>query len=128
SLAQLKRYPLHIIKIDRSFVCDISPEEGGAIVRTIIKLAHNLGMTVIAEGVETPLQADFLRSHQCDAIQGYFVSKPLSAADFETWMQDFHARKGHDLQREASFGHRQASHCVYTGQLTDRAAGRPPIS
>lgn len=97
SLAQLKRYPLHIIKIDRSFVCDISPEEGGAIVRTIIKLAHNLGMTVIAEGVETPLQADFLRSHQCDAIQGYFVSKPLSAADFETWMQDFHARKGHDL-------------------------------
>lgn len=90
SLSQLKRYPLDILKIDRSFVMDIAPELGGdAIIRTIIKLAHNMGMTAIAEGVETPEQEAFLREHGCDAIQGYLVARPMPADEFWSWAQAF---------------------------------------
>lgn len=98
SLAQLKRFPLDTIKIDRSFVSDISPSSSGdAIVRAIIKLAHNLGMTVIAEGVETASQEEFLREQGCDAIQGYLIGRPMPAREFETWMQEFRASSGHAL-------------------------------
>lgn len=88
NLAQLKRFPLDILKIDRSFVSDISMKSNGdTIVRTIIKLAHNLGLTALAEGVETAEQQAFLREHGCDVIQGYFISKPMPAAEFEAWMR-----------------------------------------
>lgn len=99
SLAQLKRYPLDILKIDRSFVTDISPALGGeAIIRTIIKLAHNLGMTAIAEGVETAEQESFLREHGCDAIQGYRLGRPMPAEQFWEWMQTYSEEKaGHAL-------------------------------
>lgn len=87
SLAQLKRFPLDIIKIDRSFIADITTDQDdAAIARTIIKLAHNLGMQVIAEGVETEAQRAFLRLHDCDTMQGYLLSRPLPAAEFEEWM------------------------------------------
>src|SRR5690606_11017712 len=67
SMAQLKRFPLDILKIDRSFVMDIgSDESGGMIVRTIIKLAHSLGLIALAEGVETEEQKAFLKLHGCD--------------------------------------------------------------
>lgn len=99
SLAQLKRYPLDILKIDRSFVTDIAPSLGGdAIIRAIIQLAHNMGMTAIAEGVETREQAAFLQEHGCDAIQGYLVGKPMPPKDFWSWMQAYAPQEaGHAL-------------------------------
>ena len=88
SMAQLKRFPLDILKIDRSFVSDIGADQsGGTIVRTIIKLAHSLGMMALAEGVETPAQKAFLQTHGCDAMQGYLLSAPLAAKEFEQWFR-----------------------------------------
>jgi EAL domain-containing protein (putative c-di-GMP-specific phosphodiesterase class I) len=82
SLTYLKRFPIDILKIDRSFVSDIADdEESGAIVKTIINLAHNLNMTVVAEGVETEAQLEFLRTNGCDEVQGYYFCKPLPSEE-----------------------------------------------
>lgn len=82
SLSYLSHFPMNSIKIDRSFIVDvIKNKQNAAITRTIIGLAHNLGMIAVAEGVETQEQVAFLASHQCDQIQGYFYSKPLAAED-----------------------------------------------
>ncbi len=83
SLGSLNRLPVNTIKIDKSFVKDI-PNDSGAegIVKTIIAMAHNLGMKVLAEGVETEEQRAFLEAHNCDEIQGYLFSPPLTAEDF----------------------------------------------
>ncbi|MPN03724.1 putative signaling protein [bioreactor metagenome] len=87
SLSYLKRFRVGRLKIDRSFVRDITEDaEDKAIVAAIIQLANNLGMTTIAEGVETAGQLDFLREQGCDAAQGYFFSRPLSASDFERYL------------------------------------------
>ena len=83
SLAQLKRFPIDTLKIDRSFICDIPRDtEDKAITQAIIAMAKTLGLTVVAEGVETAEQAQFLRDHGCDEMQGFYFSKPLAAADF----------------------------------------------
>lgn len=83
SLTYLKHFPIDVLKIDRAFITDSTEDaQSGAIVDTIIKLAHNMGMRVVAEGVETEEQLGFLRSHGCDEIQGYLFSKPLPADDF----------------------------------------------
>jgi diguanylate cyclase (GGDEF)-like protein len=87
SLAQLKHLPLHQLKIDRSFVRDIVHDRGdAAIVQTIIGMAANLGLCVIAEGVETPAQHQTLRRLACTAFQGYWFGRPQSAAQFEQWL------------------------------------------
>ena len=85
SLAYLKRIPIDALKIDASFMHDLTTDDSDAeIVSAIISLAHNLRLKVVAEGVETEDQIAFLRSHGCDEIQGYLVSRPVSAENFES--------------------------------------------
>ncbi|MDO9422475.1 MAG: EAL domain-containing protein [Herminiimonas sp.] len=79
SLSYLTRFPIDVLKIDRSFVDDIASEDGAAIVEAIISLAHILKLKVVAEGVETEAQLKYLRRHHCDEIQGYLYSPPISA-------------------------------------------------
>lgn len=84
SLNYLKNFPIDYIKIDKSFVSELMNNEKGAIiVKAIITLAHNLHKEVIAEGVETKEQLEFLKNHKCDISQGYFFSKPLPANEIE---------------------------------------------
>jgi EAL domain-containing protein (putative c-di-GMP-specific phosphodiesterase class I) len=82
SLAYLTRFPIGALKIDRSFVKDMSSDKGDAtIVRTIIEMAHTLGFTVVAEGVETDRQAAFLRQFGCEQAQGFLFARPMLAAE-----------------------------------------------
>ncbi|PXX35348.1 diguanylate cyclase (GGDEF)-like protein [Undibacterium pigrum] len=84
SLSYLKRFPVDIIKIDRSFVRDIPGDaDDAAIVTGIIALAHSLRLEVVAEGVETREQLEFLRSKSCDILQGFYLSKPIPAQQLE---------------------------------------------
>ncbi|MGB6724724.1 MAG: EAL domain-containing protein [Terracidiphilus sp.] len=90
SLSYLHFFPIDTLKIDQSFIRTLTKDEGSKVlVKAIIGLAHNLGMKVIAEGVETAADAAYLRSQGCEYIQGYFFSKPLAfeaAAEFvQTW-------------------------------------------
>jgi diguanylate cyclase (GGDEF)-like protein len=88
SLSYLKRFPINTLKIDRSFIQDVSKDrDDAAIVRAIIGLAHNLRLTVVAEGVETRQQLQFLQLLGGDEYQGYYLSKPLPAAEFEKFLQ-----------------------------------------
>jgi EAL domain-containing protein (putative c-di-GMP-specific phosphodiesterase class I) len=85
SLSYLKQLPVKEIKIDRSFVKDMLYDENDAvIVQTTTDLAHNLGMRVVAEGVENQEIAKRLKAMGCDAAQGYYYSRPVSAEDFQT--------------------------------------------
>jgi diguanylate cyclase (GGDEF)-like protein len=88
SLNAIKHFPLHILKIDRSFVQDaMQNQSDAAIAKTVVALGKGLGLNVLAEGVETQEQLDFLRSIQCDSAQGYFFSKPLPAAEISTFLR-----------------------------------------
>lgn len=83
SVSYLKRFPIDSIKIDQSFVHDLeSDHDAATIVSAIIQLAHSMGISVIAEGVETTGQRDFLARHGCDEIQGFLYSMPLPAEDY----------------------------------------------
>jgi EAL domain-containing protein (putative c-di-GMP-specific phosphodiesterase class I) len=91
SLAYLKLLPIQTLKVDRTFVKDIeSDENDAAICAATIALAHNLGLEVVAEGVETETQRKFLTEHKCDYLQGYLFSRPLPAAKATAFL------KGHD--------------------------------
>ena len=93
SLAYLKRFPIDILKIDRAFVQDITTDpDDAAITRAIITMGHSLNLQVIAEGVETVEQLDFLRAHGCDAMQGYYFSRPVPAAEIALLLQKNRAR------------------------------------
>lgn len=82
SLSYLKRFPIDTLKVDKSFVADVTTDPGNAaIVSAIIGLARNLGLKVVAEGVETEHQLEFLRSQDCDEMQGYLFSRPVPAED-----------------------------------------------
>lgn len=84
SLSYLKRLPLGQLKIDQSFVCDIfNDDKDSSIVHTIINLGQNLGLEVLAEGVETEAQLDFLLARGCQLFQGYLFSKPMPVKEFE---------------------------------------------
>jgi len=88
SLAYLKRFPVDYLKIDRSFIADIPADRGdAAITQAIIAMAHSLQLKVIAEGVETQSQYDFLVAQGCDEYQGYFFSKPLPEAQARALLQ-----------------------------------------
>jgi EAL domain-containing protein (putative c-di-GMP-specific phosphodiesterase class I) len=88
SLSYLKRFPFDKLKIDLSFVRDILVDpESAAIARAIIAMAHNLNLRAVAEGVETEEQLEYLRLHGCDEIQGFYVSPPVTAREFEVLLR-----------------------------------------
>lgn len=88
SLSHLKRLPLNTLKIDRSFVCDLLTDSSSqTIVRSVIALAQSMGMNVIAEGVETQAQQEFLLNNGCMQFQGYLFSKPLSLQAFTAFVE-----------------------------------------
>ncbi|MBV9493942.1 MAG: EAL domain-containing protein [Acidobacteria bacterium] len=88
SLSYLKRFPIDALKIDRAFVEDLPDRvEDAAIVRSVIQLAHGLNLRVVAEGVETKAQLDFLKGHDCREMQGHYFSIPLPASEFTTLLE-----------------------------------------
>jgi diguanylate cyclase (GGDEF)-like protein len=90
SLAALKTFPINRLKIDKSFIDEVAHNESDrAVVRAIISLGQNLKLKVIAEGVETADQVSFLRDCNCDEIQGYHVSRPISASALEDWLRSW---------------------------------------
>lgn len=94
SLAYLKRFPIHKIKIDQSFVRNLAPGSGdAAIVEAVIRLGHSMGMTVIAEGVETSVEFDYLNACGCDEIQGYYYSRPQALEAATAFLQGEAARQ-----------------------------------
>jgi diguanylate cyclase (GGDEF)-like protein len=87
SLTYLHEFPLNALKIDKNFVQSIgSNDRGGPISKMIIGLGQNLGLEVIAEGVETEAQLDYMREHGCDVAQGYFYARPESPEDLTPWL------------------------------------------
>lgn len=82
SLGYLKRFPANSLKIDQSFIREVvNNDEDAAITRAIIAMAHSLNLLVVAEGVETQAQMEFLRAHDCDEIQGYLIARPIPAEE-----------------------------------------------
>ncbi|MFI0376935.1 MAG: EAL domain-containing protein, partial [Candidatus Thiodiazotropha sp.] len=88
SLSYLKRFPVDILKIDRSFVSDLPANTGDVkLVKTIVAMAESLNLGLIAEGVETKAQAEFLVQNGCSNLQGFYYARPMSAADMTAWLQ-----------------------------------------
>lgn len=81
--SRLQRFPLHTLKIDRSLVQGVQPSRDAPILEAIIRMSHDLGLAVVAEGVEDPLQGVVLRDRGCDLAQGYLYGRPMAAGDFE---------------------------------------------
>ena len=93
TLMQLRQLPFTEIKIDRFFVDDaVTSKDSQAIVASIVKLAHSLGLSVTAEGVETKAQLDLLRALGCDVGQGYWIARPLEPGKLDAWQKDWAKR------------------------------------
>jgi EAL domain-containing protein (putative c-di-GMP-specific phosphodiesterase class I) len=89
SLSYLQRFPVDVLKIDRSFVVDVTTSpDSAALVDAIISLAHGLRMEVVAEGVETADQLNYLRNRGCDVVQGYVYSRAVPRKDFERILRE----------------------------------------
>jgi EAL domain-containing protein (putative c-di-GMP-specific phosphodiesterase class I) len=87
-LAQIKRYPIDTLKVDRSFIRDLEGNvEDRAITEAIIAMGKTLSLTVVAEGVETEEQQAFLTDHACDAMQGFYFSKPIGGNQFASFLR-----------------------------------------
>ncbi len=93
SLSHLKKFPITLLKIDRTFIegTDCDGEDNRAIVTAIIAMGHRLGIKVLAEGVETAAQSEFLRGSGCDELQGYLFSRPLPSAKFQAFLEGLSA-------------------------------------
>ncbi|MGL5083263.1 MAG: two-component system response regulator [Microcoleaceae cyanobacterium] len=90
SLGYLQHLPFNTLKIDQSFVRDVDQNnKHQAIVKAMINMAHQLGLQVIAEGVETKAELEFLRQHHCDGAQGYFISRPVSWIEFQMFLTQY---------------------------------------
>jgi diguanylate cyclase (GGDEF)-like protein/PAS domain S-box-containing protein len=97
SLGQLKSFPIDTLKVDRSFIRDVASDAGDkAITEAIIAMGKTLSLTVVAEGVETIEQENFLREHACDEMQGYYFSRPIPAGEFAAFLD------GHISQKNAA--------------------------
>ena len=91
SLSYLKKFPFDTLKIDQSFVRDLDTDpDSAALTSAIIALSTCLNLKVVAEGVETNAQLDFMKKHQCNEIQGYLFSPPLPYKDFDNWLKTPH--------------------------------------
>lgn len=93
SLSYLKKFPFNTLKIDRSFVSDVmNGDESATLTKTIISMAHSLGLEVVAEGVEVEDQLNFLKENHCDLLQGYFFSRPIPAEEFIGFIKENHKK------------------------------------
>ncbi len=94
SMARLKTLPVDILKIDRSFLANVTRQASDAsIVESLVSVGHSLGKTVVAEGVETVEQLDFLRGVGCDTAQGFFINRPMPAADIPFWFEQWQSSR-----------------------------------
>ena len=88
----LKEFDIDTVKLDRQFFVDDADEKSWKIVSSFISLAHELGISVVAEGIETEAQLSYLLQKNCDIVQGYLYSKPLPVSGFESWADSFDNR------------------------------------
>lgn len=103
SLSYLRRFPIDIIKIDQAFIRDLSKSSGNAsLTKAIIAMAHSLNMKTIAEGVETKEQLIFLNANRCDAIQGYYFSRPVPANEMSSLLEMDKKLEEHELAQEGA--------------------------
>src|SRR6185312_2486959 len=92
ALSYLQRLPLDMLKIDRSFVSELTPEVARPLAGFIIDVAHRLGIVAVAEGVETEPQRHVLEQMGCDGLQGYLICRPLDDAGFRQWLGEYELR------------------------------------
>ncbi|MHB8535458.1 MAG: EAL domain-containing protein [Sulfuricaulis sp.] len=118
SLSYLKKLPVNAVKIDKSFVIDmLANTDSAAIVRATIVLAHDLGLKVVAEGVEDQTTWNRLLALGCDVAQGYHISKPLPAEQFKAWLDE----RAWNADADKRAGHTRLRPVHATGRKTDRA-------
>lgn len=98
SLAYIKRLPMHYLKVDKSFVMHMDKDhDDRVIVRSTVDLAHNLGLRVVAEGIENEAALALLKDMRCDIAQGFFIARPMDEAQFTSWLRNFSIRSSANL-------------------------------
>jgi len=109
SLTYLRRLPLDCLKIDRSFINDLGEPDGPRLVSGIIALAHHLGLCVVAEGVETKAQLQFLHETGCEEVQGYLMAKPMPPTALEGWLAGWLKQDANAPRRSDMNGRKQSA-------------------